>query len=107
MESTRKRRQFPEALRLKAASAIRGGRTVSQVAAELGLPDRLVQTWLRWPATHGQKAMTRCNRASPGARSRHRALLCRPRREPRDGQPATRSPRGVDGVRPQSVGTAC
>ena len=29
-------------------AAIRGGRSVSAVATELGLPDRLVRAWLRW-----------------------------------------------------------
>jgi transposase len=41
-------RSFPEAFKREAVAAIRGGRSVSQVAAELGLPDRLVRSWLRW-----------------------------------------------------------
>jgi len=48
VESGRKRRTFPEAFKREAVAAVRGGRPVSQVAAELGLPDRLVRAWLRW-----------------------------------------------------------
>lgn len=47
-ESDRQRRFFPDAFKLEAVAAIRGGRSVSAVAAELGLPDRLVRAWLRW-----------------------------------------------------------
>ena len=47
-ESNRQRRVFPDAFKLEAVAAVRGGRPVSQVAAELGLPDRLVRGWLRW-----------------------------------------------------------
>ena len=47
-ESNRQRRFFPDAFKLEAVAAIRGGRSVSSVAAELGLPDRLVRAWLRW-----------------------------------------------------------
>src|SRR4051795_9006240 len=47
-ESNRQRRLFPDAFKLEAVAAVRGGRSVSAVAAELGLPDRLVRTWLRW-----------------------------------------------------------
>ena len=47
-ESNRQRRVFPDAFKLEAVAAVRGGRSVSAVAAELGLPDRLVRTWLRW-----------------------------------------------------------
>src|SRR3954462_652617 len=47
-ESNRQRRLFPDAFKLEAVAAVRGGRSVSTVAAELGLPDRLVRTWLRW-----------------------------------------------------------
>lgn len=54
-ESNRQRRFFPDAFKLEAVAAIRGGRSVTAVAAELGLPDRLVRAWLRWaegrPAT--------------------------------------------------------
>ena len=47
-ESGKRRRVFPDAFKLEAVAAIRGGRSVSAVAAELGLPDRLVRAWLRW-----------------------------------------------------------
>ena len=47
-ESNRQRRFFADAFKLEAVAAIRGGRSVSAVAAELGLPDRLVRAWLRW-----------------------------------------------------------
>ena len=43
-ESNRQRRSFPDAFKLEAVAAVRGGRSVSAVAAELGLPDRLVRT---------------------------------------------------------------
>ena len=51
-ESNRQRRVFPDAFKLEAVAAIRGGRSVSAVAAELGLPDRLVRAWLRWAEGH-------------------------------------------------------
>ena len=51
-ESNRQRRFFPDAFKLEAVAAIRGGRSVSAVAAELGLPDRLVRAWLRWAEGH-------------------------------------------------------
>ena len=51
-ESNRQRRLFPEAFKLEAVAAVRGGRSVSAVAAELGLPDRLVRAWLRWAEGH-------------------------------------------------------
>ena len=47
VESGRRRRTFPEAFKREAVVAVQGGRPVSQVAAELGLPDRLVRAWLR------------------------------------------------------------
>jgi transposase len=47
-ESSRHRRFFPDAFKLEAVAAVRGGRSVSAVAAELGLPDRLVRSWLYW-----------------------------------------------------------
>jgi transposase len=53
-ENGKRRRMFPDAFKLEAVAAIRGGRAVSQVAAELGLPDRLVRAWLRW--AEGQSA---------------------------------------------------
>jgi transposase len=46
-ESNRQRRFFPDAFKLEAVAAVRGGRSVSAVAAELGLSDRLVRAWLR------------------------------------------------------------
>ena len=62
-ENVKRRRSFPEAFKREAVAAIRGGRLVSQVAAELGLPDRLVRSWLRWaegraPAASGAPAPT-------------------------------------------------
>jgi len=47
-ESNRRRWFFPDAVKLEAVAAVRGGCSVSAVAAELGLPDRLVRSWLRW-----------------------------------------------------------
>ena len=47
-ENGKRRRTFPDAFKLEAVAAVQGGRPVSQVAAELGLPDRLVRAWLRW-----------------------------------------------------------
>lgn len=47
-ENVRRRRVFPDAFKWEAVAAIRAGRSASQVAAELGLPDRLVRAWLRW-----------------------------------------------------------
>lgn len=44
----RRRRNFPDGFKEEAVAAVRSGRSVSQVAAELGLPDRLVRSWLRW-----------------------------------------------------------
>src|SRR3954464_14606315 len=52
-EGNRQRRVFPDAFKLEAVAAVQGGRSVSQVAAELGLPDRLVRSWLRWAAGRG------------------------------------------------------
>src|ERR671928_986086 len=52
-ESNGQRRVFPDAFKLEAVAAVQGGRSVSQVAAELGLPDRLVRGWLRWAAGRG------------------------------------------------------
>ena len=53
VESGRRRRTFPEAFKREAVVAVQGGRPVSQVAAELGLPDRLVRAWLRWAEGRG------------------------------------------------------
>lgn len=47
-EGNRQRRSFPDTFKLEAVAAIRDGRSVTAVAAELGLPDRLVRAWLRW-----------------------------------------------------------
>ena len=47
-ENGKRRRFFPDAFKLEAVAAVRAGRPVSLVAAELGLPDRLVRGWLRW-----------------------------------------------------------
>ena len=52
-ESNRQRRTFPDAFKLEAVGAVQDGRSVSQVAAELGLPDRLVRAWLRWAEGRG------------------------------------------------------
>jgi transposase len=53
VESGKRRRVFPDAFKLEAVAAVCGGRPVSQVAAELGLPDRLVRGWLRWADGRG------------------------------------------------------
>ena len=47
-ENGKRRRFFPDAFKLEAVAPVRAGRPVSLVAAELGLPDRLVRGWLRW-----------------------------------------------------------
>ncbi len=52
MERVRKRRLFPDAFKLEAVAAVRGGRSISQVATELGLADRLVRSWLGWAESH-------------------------------------------------------
>jgi transposase len=52
-ENGKRRRTFPDAFKLEAVAAVQGGRPVSQVAAELGLPDRLVRAWLRWAEGRG------------------------------------------------------
>src|SRR6478735_3103424 len=67
-ENNRQRRFFPDAFRLEAAAAVRGGRSVSGVAAELGLPDRLVRAWLRWAegrTTAGSGAAAPARRVGP------------------------------------------
>ena len=48
VESGRRRRFFPDAFKPEAVAAVRAGRPVPQVAAELGLPERLVRARLRW-----------------------------------------------------------
>ena len=62
-ESNRQRRFFPDAFKLEAVASVRGGRSVSAVAAELGLPDRLVRAWLRW--AEGRAAWARARRIRP------------------------------------------
>src|SRR3954453_6729545 len=52
-ENNRQRRGFPDAFKLEAVAAVQGGRSVSQVAAELGLPDRLGGGWGGWGAGAG------------------------------------------------------
>jgi hypothetical protein len=37
----------------------KGARSVSQMAAEPGLPDRLVRSWLRWAEDHAAEASGR------------------------------------------------
>jgi transposase-like protein len=66
-EGGKGRRFFPDAFKLEAVAAVRGGRPVSQVAAELGLPDRLVRGWLRWAEGRAASA-----RARPTRRRRSR-----------------------------------
>jgi transposase len=73
-ESNRQRRSFPDAFKLEAVAAIRGGRSVTAVAAELGLADRLVRAWLRWAERRsatgsGAPALTPTKeQAAPGRR---------------------------------------
>jgi transposase len=73
-EGVKRRRSFPGAFKREAVAAIHGGRSVSQVAAELGLPDRLVRSWLRWaegrsPGASGVPAPTpRREQAAPARR---------------------------------------
>ncbi|WP_370655769.1 transposase [Paracraurococcus lichenis] len=52
-ESGKRRRVFPDAFKLEVVGAGQGGRSMSQVAAELGLPDRLVRSWLGRAAGRG------------------------------------------------------
>lgn len=47
VEGVKGRRSFPDAFEWVAIAAMRGGPSASQVAAEPGLPDRLVRSWLR------------------------------------------------------------
>jgi transposase len=64
-EAVRRRRSFPDEFKLEAVAAIRGGRSVAQVASELGLPDRLVRSWLRW----SERQAAGSSRASAPARA--------------------------------------
>ena len=55
------------------AAALRGGHSVSQVAAELGLPDRLVRAWLRWaevPPAEASGALAPTSRREEAAPAR-------------------------------------
>lgn len=47
-EGAKRRRSFPPAFKREAVAAVRGSRSAWQVAAELGLPDRLVRSWPCW-----------------------------------------------------------
>ncbi len=69
-ESGKRRRVFPDAFKLEAVAAVQGGRSVSQVAAELGLPDRLVRSWLRWAAGRGTVGSGAPRRSEPGRSGR-------------------------------------
>ena len=44
MERVRRRWAFPDGFKLETVAAVRGGRSVSEVAAELGVPDRLARS---------------------------------------------------------------
>ena len=86
-ESNRQRRSFPDAFKFEAVAAVQGGRSVSAVAAEQGLPDRLVRTWLRWAegrtvAGSGAQAPTP---AKEQAARRAASARARPIRPPRSG----------------------
>jgi len=48
VEGVRRRGSFPDAFKWQVIAAMRGGRSASQVGAELGLPDRMIRFWLRW-----------------------------------------------------------
>ena len=79
-ESNSQRRSFPDAFKLEAVAAVRGGRSVTAVAAELGLPDRLVRAWLRWAEGHaaggsGAPAPTK-EQAVPARRVGPSAIAC-------------------------------
>src|SRR5215207_11023439 len=78
-ESNRQRRFFPDAFKLEAVAAVRGGRSVSAVAAELGLPDRLVRAWLRW-AEGRTAAGNGAPVPTPSSRRRRHAAWARARR---------------------------
>jgi transposase len=68
-ESIRKRRSFPDGFKLEAVAAVRNGRPVAEVAAELGLPDRLVRAWLRWEQTRPGGGSGAVASVSPSARA--------------------------------------
>lgn len=46
-EDVKQRRSSPVAFKRQAVAPIHGGRSVSQVAVEPALPDRLIHSWLR------------------------------------------------------------
>jgi transposase len=81
-EGEKRRRVFPDAFKLEAVAAVQGGRSVSAVAAELGLPDRLVRSWLRWAegrtaAGSGAPAPTRPMQQAAPARPMQQAAPAR------------------------------
>lgn len=47
-ENAKLRPILPDAFNWEAVATSRGGRSASQVAAILGLPDRWVRAWIRW-----------------------------------------------------------
>jgi transposase len=80
-ENGRGRRTFPDAFKLEAVAAIQGGRPVSQVAAELGLSDRLVRSWLSWA---DDRAMTVSGAVGPMPRKEHARSVRRAGPSPAD-----------------------
>ena len=82
MERARTRRSSPDAFKLEAVAAVQGGgRSVSEVAAELGLPDRLVRSWLGWAENRpsaGSGAPVGPKSGRPGHRDRAAAARARP-----------------------------
>jgi len=82
MENAKRRRIFPDAFKWEAVTAIRGGRTASQVVAELGLPDRLVRAWIRWAAGGFAQVAVR-RRRRPHKRRRCRRAAWAPARPTR------------------------
>ncbi len=83
VENGKRRRFFPDAFKLEAVAAVGGERSVSAVASELGLPDRLVRGWLAgWLAARraeGRRGAARRRRHPPGSRRRQRAAWGRAR----------------------------
>ncbi len=65
VDSGRKRRVFPDAFKLEAVAAVRAGRSISEVAAELGLADRLVRSWLGWAESRPNAGRDAWVRARP------------------------------------------
>jgi hypothetical protein len=62
-------------------AAIRGGRSVPQVTAELGLPDRLVRSWLSWA---DERALTVSGAVAPTPRREQAATARRAGPSPAD-----------------------